>query len=127
MSFFEKLIDHLGRVVLTHPKYVFSIGIILVVFGLFGFQHIYVDVNLAHFFKPGTEIRDSMDFMDREMTGTLDLRVRIEGDMRDPEVLNDVSLLQSFLEKEEKVSLSYSFADIVKQMHRTYMEDKLIY
>ncbi|MBL50788.1 MAG: hypothetical protein CMG57_02375 [Candidatus Marinimicrobia bacterium] len=127
ISFFEKLIDRLGKVVLTHPKYVFSIGIVLVIFGLFGFQKIYVDVNIAHFFKPGTEIRDSMDFMDREMTGTLDLRVRIEGDMRDPQVLNDLNRLQSFLEKEEKVSLSYSFADIVKQMHRTFMDDKLTY
>jgi predicted RND superfamily exporter protein len=63
--------------------------------------------------------------MDQEMTGTLDLRVRIDGDMRDPHVLNDVSSLQSFLEREDKVSLSYSFADVVKQMHRTFMDDEL--
>lgn len=125
MSLFEKMVDHLGKVVLTHPKYVFSAGIILVVFGLFGFHKISIDVNFANFFKPGSEIRDSMNFMDQEMTGTLDLRVRIEGDMRDPHVLNDVSSLQSFLEKEDKVSLSYSFADVVKQMHRTFMDDEL--
>jgi len=127
ISLFEKAIDRLGKVVLTHPKYVFSLGLILVVFGLFGFQKISVDVNFANFFKPGTEIRDSMDFMDQEMTGTLDLRVRIEGDMRDPHVLNDVNSLQSFLEREDKVSLSYSFADVVKQMHRTFMDDKPAY
>ena len=69
-------------------------------------------MNFANFFKSGTEIRDSMDFMDQEMTGTLDLRVRIEGDMRDPHVLNDVNSLQSFLEREDKVSLSYSFAAV---------------
>ena len=125
MSLFEKMVDHLGKVVLTHPKYVFSAGIILVVFGLFGFHKISIDVNFANFFKPGSEIRDSMNFMDQEMTGTLDLRVRIDGDMRDPHVLNDVSSLQSFLEKEDKVSLSYSFADVVKQMHRTFMDDEL--
>ena len=125
MSLFEKMVDHLGKVVLTHPKYVFSAGIILVVFGLFGFHKISIDVNFANFFKPGSEIRDSMDFMDQEMTGTLDLRVRIDGDMRDPHVLNDVSSLQSFLEREDKVSLSYSFADVVKQMHRTFMDDEL--
>ena len=125
MSLFEKMVDHLGKVVLTHPKYVFSAGIILVVFGLFGFHKISIDVNFANFFKPGSEIRDSMNFMDQEMTGTLDLRVRIDGDMRDPHVLNDVSSLQAFLEKEDKVSLSYSFADVVKQMHRTFMDDEL--
>ena len=125
MSLFEKMVDHLGKVVLIHPKYVFSAGIILVVFGLFGFHKISIDVNFANFFKPGSEIRDSMNFMDQEMTGTLDLRVRIDGDMRDPHVLNDVSSLQSFLEREDKVSLSYSFADVVKQMHRTFMDDEL--
>ena len=125
ISLFEKMIDRLGKIVLTHPKYVFSMGIILVVFGLVGFHKISIDVNFANFFKPGSEIRDSMDFMDQEMTGTLDLRVRIDGDMRDPHVLNDVSSLQSFLEKEDKVSLSYSFADVVKQMHRTFMDDEL--
>ena len=125
MSLIEKMVDHLGKVVLIHPKYVFSAGIILVVFGLFGFHKISIDVNFANFFKPGSEIRDSMNFMDQEMTGTLDLRVRIDGDMRDPHVLNDVSSLQSFLEREDKVSLSYSFADVVKQMHRTFMDDEL--
>ena len=127
MSLFEKMVDRLGKIVLTHPKYVFSMGIILVVFGLVGFHKISIDVNFANFFKPGSEIRDSMDFMDQEMTGTLDLRVRIDGDMRDPHVLNDVSSLQSFLEREDKVSLSYSFADVVKQMHRTFMDDELTY
>lgn len=125
MSLIEKMVDHLGKVVLIHPKYVFSAGIILVVFGLFGFHKISIDVNFANFFKPGSEIRDSMNFMDQEMTGTYDLRVRIDGDMRDPHVLNDVSSLQSFLEREDKVSLSYSFADVVKQMHRTFMDDEL--
>jgi hypothetical protein len=122
-SIFEKLIDQLGKVVLTHPKYVFSSGILLIVFGLFGFHKITVDVNFAHFFKQGTEIRDSMDFMDEEMTGTMDLRVRVDGDMRNPDVLNDIANLQTFLKREEKVSLSYSFSDVVKQMHRTFMDD----
>jgi len=47
MSLFEKMVDHLGKIVLTHPKYVFSAGIILVVFGLFGFHKISIDVNFA--------------------------------------------------------------------------------
>ena len=101
----------------------FSSGILLIVFGLFGFHKITVDVNFAHFFKQGTEIRDSMDFMDEEMTGTMDLRVRVDGDMRNPDVLNDIANLQTFLKREEKVSLSYSFSDVVKQMHRTFMDD----
>ena len=123
VSAFEKLIDRLGRVVLTHPKYVFSTGLFLVMIGVLGFFKITVDVNFAHFFKPGTEIRDSMDFIDNEMTGTMDVRARVKGDMKDPNALNDMTALQEFMEENEKISLSYSIADVVKQMHRTVMDD----
>ena len=122
-SIFEKLIDKLGHLVLTHPKYVFLTGAIFVIIGLFGLMKVTVDVNMANMFKPGTEIRDSMDFMDRELTGTMDIRARIEADMKDPETLSDMISLQEFMEKDEKVSISYSIGNMVEQMHRTIMDD----
>ena len=122
-SAFERGIDKLGKLVLTHPKYVFSAGAIFVLIGMFGLLKVTVDVNMASFFKPGTEIRDSMDFMDDELTGTMDIRARIEGDMKDPGTLSDMVALQDFMEKDEKVSISYSIANVVKQMHRTVMDD----
>ncbi|MEC7730163.1 MAG: MMPL family transporter [Candidatus Neomarinimicrobiota bacterium] len=108
---------------MTHPKYIFLLGLIMVMVGVLGFFKVTVDVNFAHFFKPGTEIRDSMDFMDEEMTGTMDVRARVEGDMKDPNALNDMTALQDFMEENEKISLSYSIADVVKQMHRIVMDD----
>ncbi|MBN4081383.1 MMPL family transporter, partial [Caldithrix abyssi] len=122
-SAFEQVIDKLGKVVLIHPKYVLSAGFIFVIIGVLGLLKVSVDVSMKQFFKPGTEIRDSMDFMDEEMTGTTDFRVRIEGDMKDPETLSDMADLQDFMEKNTKVSTSYSIADVVKQMHRTVMDD----
>ncbi|MEC8915922.1 MAG: MMPL family transporter, partial [Candidatus Neomarinimicrobiota bacterium] len=126
-SVFEMLVGRLGEVVLKYPKYVFSIGLLLVFFGLAGFYNITVDVNVASFFKPGTEIRDSMDFMDQEMTGTMDLRIRVEGDIKDPGILRKMDSLQVFVEKNKKIAVTYSIADVVKQMHRTVMDDSLKY
>ena len=126
-SIFENAIDKLGKVVLTHPKYVFSSGFFLVVVGFFGLFKVSVDVNMVHFFKPGTEIRDSMDFLDNKMTGTVDVRVRVEGDLKDPEILSEIVLLQDYMEMNEKVSMSYSIADVVKQMHRTVMDDDNVF
>ena len=126
-SVYETLIDRLGGVVLKYPKYVFSTGLFLVFFGLAGLYKITVDVNVASFFKPGTEIRDSMDFMDQEMTGTMDLRIRVEGDIKDPDILRKMDSLQVFVEKNNKIAVTYSIADVVKQMHRTVMDDSLKY
>ena len=122
-SFFEKIINKLGKVVFTHPKYIFSIGAFFVLIGLAGLSKVIVDVNMTNFFKPGTEIRDTMDFMDNKMTGTVDIRVRVEGDMKDPKTLSSMRKLQKSMEKDEKVLTSFSIANVVEQMHRTVMDD----
>ena len=122
-SIFEKLINKLGKVVLTHPKYVFSTGAFFVLIGLTGLSKVIVDVNMANFFRPGTEIRDTMDFMDNKMTGTVDIRVRVEGDMKDPKTLSSMRTLQNSMEKNKKVITSFSISNVVEQMHRTVMDD----
>ena len=126
-SIFERFIGRLSSIVVGYPKAVLFSGISLVLFGCFGLYKVEVDVNVASFFKPGTEIRDSMDFMDEEMSGTMDLRVRIAGDIKEPAILRGMDSLQTFIEKNDKVSVSYSVANVVKQMHRTVMDDSLKY
>jgi len=122
-SVFEKTIDKLGKVVLTHPKYVFSTGILIVIIGLTGLLKVSVDVDMMKFFKKGTELRDSMEFLGEKMNGTIDIRVKLEGDMKDPGTLNSMLSLQKKLEGFEKVKTSYSIANVVEQMHRTVMDD----
>jgi len=61
------------------------------------------------------------------MNGTVDIRVRVEGDIKDPITLRDMSTLQSFMVEDEQVSTSFSIADVVRQMHRTVMDDDPLY
>ncbi len=126
-SIFEKLVGKIANIVTRYPKYVFSSGLILVLAGLMGLYKITIDVNVASFFKPGTEIRDSMDFIDEKMSGTMDLRVRLDTDMKDPIVLQKMDSLQSYIEENDQVKVTYSIANVVKQMHRTVMDDSLKY
>ena len=126
-SIFEKLVGKIANIVTRYPKYVFSSGLILVLAGLMGLYKITIDVNVASFFKPGTEIRDSMDFIDEKMSGTMDLRVRLDADMKDPIVLQKMDSLQSYIEENDQVKVTYSIANVVKQMHRTVMDDSLEY
>jgi hypothetical protein len=57
------------------------------------------------------------------MTGTMDIRVRLEGSMKNPRTLNEIVNLQDMLENNKKVTTSFSIADVVKQMHRVVMDD----
>ena len=126
-SIFEKLVGRIANIVTRYPKYVFSSGLILVLAGLMGLYKITIDVNVASFFKPGTEIRYSMDFIDEKMSGTMDLRVRLDADIKDPIVLQKMDSLQSYIEENDQVKVTYSIANVVKQMHRTVMDDSLEY
>ncbi|GIS71663.1 MAG: hypothetical protein CM1200mP10_12400 [Candidatus Neomarinimicrobiota bacterium] len=75
------------------------------------------------FFKKGNKIRDSLEFLDEKMLGSMDLEFLINGDMKDPELLHQISQLQNYVEKYPSVSMTISIADVIKQMHRTVMDD----
>ena len=127
VSLFQILINDLSKKVIKNPKPMFLSGICIVFITFTGIWNLRVDVNLASFFKPGSEIRESMDFMDEEMTGTMDLRIRIEADMKNPSILKKIDTLQEFIEQDESISVTSSISDVVKQMHRIVMDDSLEY
>ncbi len=122
-SFLEKFIENTSRIIISYPRYVFSFGLAMILVGVFGLNKINIDVNVASFFKPGTEIRDSMDFMDTEMSGTMDLRILVDGDIKDPSILKKIDSLQTFIRGVSHINVAYSIVDVVKQMHRAVMDD----
>ncbi|GIS54032.1 hypothetical protein Ct9H90mP29_10740 [bacterium] len=65
-SIFENF-KTIANLVVRYPRYVFSSGSFFGSSWFNGAIQGHFDVNVASFFKPGTEIRDSMDFMDKEM------------------------------------------------------------
>ncbi len=122
-SFLENVIDRFGKGVLENPKRVLSSGLILVFIGLIGINWLSVEVNMQSFFKKGTTVRETMEFLDREMIGSLDMQFRFEGDMKEPETLAKIERLQNKMEENQEVTTSMSIADAIKQMHRTVMDD----
>mgnify|MGYP002631399962 CR=1 FL=1 len=122
-SHFERFVVAFGDQVIRRPKTVLITGAIVVIIGAVGIFRLNIEVNMKSFFKPENPIRQSLDFMDAEMTGTMDLQLLINADLRSPEVLNKIVSIQSFMEKHESVTLSISIADVIKQMHRMVNED----
>ena len=122
-SFLENVIDRFGKGVLENPKRVLSSGLILVFIGLIGINWLSVEVNMQSFFKKGTTVRETMEFLDREMIGSLDMQFRFEGDMKEPETLAKIERLQNKMEENQEVTTSMSIADAIKQMHRTVLDD----
>ena len=122
-SILEKTIRNIGVVIISNPVKILKTGLIIILFGFSGLMFVKVDVNIANFFKKGTEFRKSIDFIDEQMAGTMDFRVRLEGDVKDPGVLYEIEQLQNALKENPSINATYSIADAVKQMHFTLMDN----
>ena len=122
-SYLERWTESLGQKILTAPKKVLLMGSLLVFIVSFGLWKVTVEVNVVKFFKPGNPIRESTEFIDRESTGSMNLLLRCSGDMKDPQVLNDMLLIQEKSESYPRSNMSISIADVIKQMHRVVMDD----
>ena len=122
-SILEKTIRNIGVVIISNPVKILKTGLIIILFGFSGLMFVKVDVNIANFFKKGTEFRKSIDFIDEQMAGTMDFRVRVEGDVKDPGVLYEIEELQNALKENPSINDTYSIADAVKQMHFTLMDN----
>jgi predicted RND superfamily exporter protein len=57
----------------------------------------------------------------------MDIEFRIEGDIKSPETLKEMELIQSFIQKNPDVATSISIVDIIKLMHKTVMDDDPVY
>jgi len=119
----ENIIAKFGKLVISKPKLILVVGMTIMFVGTAGLSALKVDVNIANFFKEGTEFRNSIDFIDQEMTGTMDVRIRVEAPVKDPKTLNEIQDMQKLLNSNPKVTTSYSIVDVVKQMHRIFMDD----
>ncbi len=123
LSVIEKIISAYGRNIIRYRKVILSLGSGIVLIAAFGILLVEVEVDFIKFFKPGSEIRDSIDFMNREMTGVMDIDIRIEGDLKSPDALNKVQVIQEFVDAHPNVYSTFSIVDVIKQMHRTVMDD----
>ena len=122
-GYLENIISKFGKLVISKPKSILVVGMIIMFIGTAGLSLLKVDVNIANFFKEDTDFRKSIDFIDQEMTGTMDVRIRVEAPIKDPNTLNEMQDMQTLLNSNPKVTTSYSIVDVVKQMHRILIDD----
>ncbi len=82
-----------------------------------------MEVNIINLFKPGNEIRESTLFLDREMAGSMNLIIKVEGDLKDPKVLNKMVDIQNYISEFPTVNTTFSIVDIIKEMHKSIMDN----
>jgi predicted RND superfamily exporter protein len=99
----------------------------VVILAFVGVSRVHVEVNIINFFKPTTSLRQSMEFLDKHFYGTLNFAFKVDGDLKEPEVLEGMQRIQQQLEQEPSVGNTFSLADIIAKLHRVIMDDSIQY
>ena len=122
-SYIETMMTKFGFLVSNQPKNVLITGIIIVIFSIIGIVFINVEVQYNKMFKKGNIIRDSAEFLDANMAGNVNLILRVTSSednepFKEPKNLNDINLLQNYLDGLDNVKTTISINDVVKQLHK---------
>ena len=125
-SIIEKLTNKIGEFVHQQPKKVLFGSLLIVCISAIGIWLINVEVNVIKFYKKGNPIRESTIFIDDNFTGTMNLSIKMETNITNDEGIpnydNYVKLynLQQFLESNNQISMTFSFADVLGQSYKAY-------
>ena len=123
----ERGIHKIGQSILRRPRIVLVTSLTIMLVAAIGISMVKVEVNIIKFFKPGSELRASMDFLDEEMYGSSSLAIRVTGDIKDPAVLKGMERIQEQLETESAIGNTISLATVISKMHRVVMDDSVEY
>ena len=133
-SALEKVAGMIGKIVVKEPKKVLTGGLFIVAISIIGIWFVNVEVNVIKFYKQGNPIRESTIFVDENFTGTMNLSIKLESEFTDSDGLPNydsyLSLykLQEYLESNEQISMTFSFADVLSQSYKAFTntDDDLI-
>jgi len=127
-NYIEKLMKLFGRLVTKNPKKVLSLGIGITLFAIIGLFFITVEVQYTKMFRKGNIIRDSAEFLDEHLMGNVNIILRVSSDagpesLKTPNNLRDIEKIQTYLDSTKNVTSTISVIDIVKQLHKTIMDE----
>lgn len=120
-------LSRLGQFSLRHSKSIaVAVGGLLVVAGL-GLSRIQINNNMAHWFKPESDVRTADRIMNSRLGGTatayLVVQSLVQDAIKDPAMLRAIEGLQQEMEKDPRVGKTFSVADYVKRINRILHHD----
>jgi uncharacterized protein len=122
----KHVLKPISRMVIKHPKYIFTFWFIIVILGVFGTLKIDRSTNLSTFFKKNSQTRISEVTLQEKFGGSSPIYVVFKGDIHDPILLQEMVNMSNYLKTSPFISNTTSVADLVSQMNDAMGEGKKI-
>ncbi len=127
-SLLDRSLAKLSRIVTARPKRVIFISALLTIVFAVGITFIKVDGNQENFFPAKHPVKQASIIINKNFGGAQSISVMIEGDIKEPALLNTMDRWTGEIKRMEGVGDSYSIATVLKEMTKAlYNEDETGY
>lgn len=117
-DWFERVIIRFGKIVTAHPKRILGITLVVVMLTGVGLTLLKVDTNIENFFPKKHPVRTGAAIINQNFGGTQTISLLVEGDIKDPGLLNRMDFYANALEQHEGVGSVLSITDVIKEMSK---------
>ena len=115
----SRILVRMGRLVFHHRTVIFSAFAVITIIAAIGIPKVELDSNPLNYYGPDSDVRVINNIIEERFGGSTTMSVVVEGDIKSPEVLNQIDQIQKFLEGREGVGYTLAITDFVKLMNQS--------
>ena len=129
-SLVQRFLNRIEPISYGYPKTMLVLFFIVFAVSVYGLSKVRVDSNMVELIKKGHPMRIAFDVVDKFMGGTQNMEIYMDfkkqDALKDPDVLNAMDELQSFLmnEQSQYVTRTDSLVNIVKNSYQVLNENR---
>lgn len=121
-SFVNKLNPWLSKA----KRMVFIITSVIIILSLLAIPRITRTSDMVEYFRPKSQIRQAEQMMRNKFGGSVPIQIVVKGDIQNPQVLNKISELQTFLSSHPDIDYPRSIVDLITEMSMVIGEGQII-
>jgi uncharacterized protein len=121
-KFLNKLLRAMSQSIIHHPKNILIVTAIIGVIALACAFLVKVDSNQENMFSKSHPISQGSRLINKYLGGSQNISFLVEGDIKDPKVLNRIEMYEDSLKKLPGVAHVTSMADVIRVMSRALLD-----
>lgn len=121
-KFLNKILRVMSQSIIHHPKAILSVTLIITVLSLGCAFLVKVDSNQENMFLKGHPISQCSRLINKYLGGSQNISFLVQGDIKDPKVLNRIKMYEDSLKKLPGVAHVTSMADVIPIMSKAILD-----
>jgi hydrophobe/amphiphile efflux-3 (HAE3) family protein len=117
-GFFERVLGKLSHLIINFPRRILIVAVVLTIFLSLGIIFLKIETNQENYFPKKHPVRLASGIINSKFGGSQTISVMIDGDIKDPVILQKIDNLTLQLEKIDGVGNVFSISQVVREMSK---------